>query len=131
MVIWCQESGLQSKTINLTMNEWSSLQMAAVFFICFSLHMVLCWTTGDVFKTIYFLVRSAPVQFWLCGMLQVSLDILILLQVFYYSGTSPRVLKEAVQWQRKSTEPLSNVNANWLSVTTKKIQKAVSPLPCV
>ena len=46
--------------------------------------MVLCWTSGDFFKTGYFLVRKAPEQFWLCGMLQVTVDIGILLQVAFY-----------------------------------------------
>lgn len=50
----------------------------------FSVNMVLCWTMGDIFKTIYFLIRRSPRQFWLCGMLQVSLDVAILLQVVYY-----------------------------------------------
>lgn len=30
------------------------------------------WTLGDIFKTVYFLTRSAPMQFWICGILQVS-----------------------------------------------------------
>ncbi|KAK3086649.1 hypothetical protein FSP39_021387 [Pinctada imbricata] len=46
--------------------------------------MVCMWTCGDVFKTGYFILREAPAQFWVCGMLQVSIDILILLQVFIY-----------------------------------------------
>ncbi|KAJ8960943.1 hypothetical protein NQ318_020243 [Aromia moschata] len=45
-----------------------------------SMSMVIMWTCGDVFKTIYFLLRSAPVQFWVCGSVQVSVDLLILLQ---------------------------------------------------
>ncbi|XP_077535031.1 solute carrier family 66 member 2 isoform X1 [Haemaphysalis longicornis] len=46
--------------------------------------MVLMWTMGDVFKTAYFVMRSAPVQFWVCGALQVTLDIAILVQVGWY-----------------------------------------------
>lgn len=34
--------------------------------------MVIMWTIGDIYKTTYFLVRQAPMQFWICGMLQVS-----------------------------------------------------------
>ena len=33
--------------------------------------MVIMWMIGDVYKTTYFLVRHAPMQFWICGMLQV------------------------------------------------------------
>ncbi len=50
-----------------------------------SVIMVLMWTSGDLFKTTYFILRESPVQFWLCGILQVSLDLAVLLQVFFYS----------------------------------------------
>ncbi|KAM9776643.1 solute carrier family 66 member 2 isoform 6-T15 [Syngnathus typhle] len=50
-----------------------------------SVKMVMMWTSGDTFKTGYFLVTQAPVQFWTCGMLQVLVDFAILFQVFYYS----------------------------------------------
>ncbi|XP_077297905.1 solute carrier family 66 member 2 isoform X2 [Arctopsyche grandis] len=49
-----------------------------------SLSMVIMWLCGDVFKTVYFLVRSAPPQFWFCGSLQILLDIVILFQVWLY-----------------------------------------------
>ncbi|XP_067111920.1 solute carrier family 66 member 2 isoform X1 [Osmerus mordax] len=50
-----------------------------------SIKMVLMWTSGDTFKTVYFLLTQAPVQFWTCGLLQVAVDIAILFQVYYYS----------------------------------------------
>ncbi|XP_035445757.1 solute carrier family 66 member 2 isoform X3 [Spodoptera frugiperda] len=49
-----------------------------------SVCMVVMWTCGDLFKTTYFVLREAPPQFWLCGCLQVSLDIVILSQVWWY-----------------------------------------------
>ncbi|KAH8412159.1 hypothetical protein KR009_000242 [Drosophila setifemur] len=59
-----------------------------------SIHMVIMWTLGDMFKTGYFIVRNAPSQFWICGMLQVSLDIAILSQVWFYRKNSkPRDLR--------------------------------------
>lgn len=51
-----------------------------------SIKMVIMWMTGDIFKTVYFVVRQAPVQFWMCGILQISLDNAILIQVLYYAG---------------------------------------------
>ncbi|XP_066904800.1 solute carrier family 66 member 2 isoform X5 [Halyomorpha halys] len=55
-----------------------------------SILMVLMWTVGDVFKTTYFILREAPAQFWLCGGLQVLIDITILGQVqFYKKGSGP------------------------------------------
>lgn len=57
-----------------------------------SILMVLMWTVGDVFKTSYFILREAPAQFWLCGGLQVLIDITILGQVqFYKNGSGPPV----------------------------------------
>ncbi|CAG4944270.1 solute carrier family 66 member 2 isoform X1 [Colias croceus] len=49
-----------------------------------SVSMVIMWTFGDIFKTAYFVIREAPTQFWVCGSLQVTLDIVILLQVWWY-----------------------------------------------
>lgn len=46
--------------------------------------MVLLWLSGDTFKTGYFVVRSSPLQFWVCGSLQVLVDLLILSQVVLY-----------------------------------------------
>jgi len=48
--------------------------------------MVLMWTCGDVFKTVYFIMRDAPVQFTLCGCLQIGVDLAILSQVWFYGG---------------------------------------------
>ncbi|XP_052441088.1 solute carrier family 66 member 2-like isoform X1 [Carassius gibelio] len=50
-----------------------------------SIKMVLMWTSGDTFKSGYFLLTQAPVQFWICGLLQVCVDLAILFQVYFYS----------------------------------------------
>ncbi|XP_021358283.1 PQ-loop repeat-containing protein 1-like isoform X1 [Mizuhopecten yessoensis] len=55
--------------------------------------MVGFWTCGDVFKTGYFILREAPPQFWICGMLQVSIDISIFVQVFLYRNLRARAPK--------------------------------------
>lgn len=55
-----------------------------------SICMVIMWTAGDMFKTGYFILRHAPTQFWICGTLQVSLDLAILLQVYIYRRNPPR-----------------------------------------
>uniref|UniRef100_A0AC34RJI6 PQ-loop repeat-containing protein 1 n=1 Tax=Panagrolaimus sp. JU765 TaxID=591449 RepID=A0AC34RJI6_9BILA len=49
-----------------------------------SVKMVLMWLMGDVGKTIYFVVRQNPAQFYICSSLQITIDILILLQVYFY-----------------------------------------------
>uniref|UniRef100_A0A672ZG77 Solute carrier family 66 member 2 n=1 Tax=Sphaeramia orbicularis TaxID=375764 RepID=A0A672ZG77_9TELE len=50
-----------------------------------SVKMVLLWMAGDVFKTTYFLINESPAQFWVCGSLQILIDVAILLQVLVYS----------------------------------------------
>ena len=46
--------------------------------------MVALWTIGDMFKTVYFIVKSAPLQFLLCGVIQITIDLLIGFQIFAY-----------------------------------------------
>ena len=47
--------------------------------------MVLLWAAGDLFKTSYFIVKKVPLQFIVCGVIQVTVDVLILIQVSIYS----------------------------------------------
>jgi len=54
------------------------------FFFYFSIAMVAMWTVGDIFKTCYFVLRDTPIQFQVCGALQVTIDIAILAQVYLY-----------------------------------------------
>lgn len=49
-----------------------------------SVSMVLLWTAGDIGKSLYFVLRDTPKQFWLCGFTQVVVDIVILMQVAAY-----------------------------------------------
>lgn len=54
-----------------------------------SIEMIVMWLSGDLFKTLYFILRHAPPQFIVCGSIQVIVDILILYQVLWYRR--PRV----------------------------------------
>ncbi|KAM4618606.1 solute carrier family 66 member 2 [Polymixia lowei] len=55
-----------------------------------SVKMVLLWTAGDVFKTTYFVINESPAQFWVCGSVQIFIDVAILFQVLYY-GQDTRI----------------------------------------
>lgn len=55
-----------------------------------SIPMVLMWTCGDVFKTSYFYLRNTPPQFFICGSLQVTVDLLILGQVWMYRDNTEK-----------------------------------------
>jgi hypothetical protein len=55
-------------------------------------------TNGDCFKTAYFIMRSAPYQFILCGVLQVAVDVSLLVQVCLYRGNrTPQVLPKSLK----------------------------------
>ncbi|VDM44989.1 unnamed protein product [Toxocara canis] len=54
-----------------------------------SVRMVFLWLLGDCAKTVYFVARSSPAQFWICAILQITIDILILLQVHFYGKGPP------------------------------------------
>ncbi|KAM4705424.1 solute carrier family 66 member 2 [Rhinophrynus dorsalis] len=60
-----------------------------------SIKMVLMWTSGDTFKTVYFVLNKAPFQFTICGLLQVFVDVAILLQVYLYSAYPQKPLPHA------------------------------------
>jgi len=55
-----------------------------------SLPMVMMWTCGDVFKTSYFYLRNTPAQFFICGSLQVTVDLCILVQVWQYQENTEK-----------------------------------------
>jgi len=49
-----------------------------------SFTLVVSWFIGDIFKTIYFIVTAAPIQFVFCGIVQLIIDIIVFLQIFTY-----------------------------------------------
>lgn len=53
-----------------------------------SIAMVGLWTMGDAFKTCYFILRDAPIQFKICGVIQVLIDLAILAQVYIYQSSA-------------------------------------------
>lgn len=69
--------------------------LTAPFFSC-SLKMVLMWTSGDTFKTAYFLLNGAPLQFSVCGLLQVMVDLVILGQAYAFAHHPQKPAAHAV-----------------------------------
>lgn len=80
--------------------------------------MVLLWTAGDVFKTTYFITNQSPVQFWLCGSVQILIDGAILLQVLLYS----RDTRVKLGWVRRNRH---------IQGACVQIQKQQSQMDCV
>ena len=46
--------------------------------------LIMTWFLGDFSKTIYFIAFSQPTQFILCGSIQLTVDLIILIQLFIY-----------------------------------------------
>lgn len=60
-----------------------------------SVEMLGAWLLGDAFKAFYFFHNGAPLQFIVCGIVQLTVDLLIGLQFLRYprrAGTSTRIL---------------------------------------
>lgn len=74
-----------------------------------SLSMVLMWLGGDLFKTHYYIENKVPLQFWLCGLLQITIDLLILFQVFIFRQNAPLKVNSQVE---DSPKELMQINVN-------------------
>ena len=53
-----------------------------------SVGMILSWFFGDAFKTFYFISNNQPIQFICCGIFQLLVDILIIMQIIYYGNNN-------------------------------------------
>ncbi|XP_031561513.1 solute carrier family 66 member 2-like [Actinia tenebrosa] len=97
----CLESFIYIETIGFLAVFTEALLGAPQFYqnhqkkstIGMSVKMVVMWLSGDSFKTCYFIVKNAPIQFCICGMLQILIDISILIQVYTYSSEASRHMK--------------------------------------
>jgi hypothetical protein len=58
-----------------------------------SIILVSTWLIGDLFKTYYYMITSAPAQMTICGMFQIIIDCLVFVQIFYYN-TSKRIIEK-------------------------------------
>lgn len=56
-----------------------------------SFMMIATWFVGDFFKTLYYVMEHQPFQFTMCGVVQLTVDILIILQIIAYSKNIDRI----------------------------------------
>jgi hypothetical protein len=54
------------------------------YFIIISPIVLLSWLGGDLFKTGYYYMTEAPLQFLLCGLFQLTMDFVIIGQTMTY-----------------------------------------------
>lgn len=50
-----------------------------------STFLILSWVGGDLLKTVFYLKNGSPVQFIACGVTQVIVDVIIILQIIFYN----------------------------------------------
>ncbi|GJE91109.1 hypothetical protein PsYK624_072580 [Phanerochaete sordida] len=61
----------------------------------FRMSTLVGWVGGDAFKTVYFFLQNSPLQFKVCAIFQLSVDIAIVCQRLYYGvPIPPAVLQE-------------------------------------
>ena len=46
--------------------------------------MIISFLLGDLFRTYYYITTKSPFQFILCGIMQVSINVILLIQIIYY-----------------------------------------------
>lgn len=86
--------------------------------------MVLLWAGGDIFKLGYFLIKAVPIQFVVCGVIQITVDSLILAQISIYSPSRRRNLSRD---EYKCTESLTRHSETkskaWVDTQGSEMQK--------
>jgi uncharacterized protein with PQ loop repeat len=68
--------------------------------------MVGSFLLGDTFRTYYYVTTKSPFQFILCGIMQVSINIILLLQIIYYKirGNLTKIVEKPKIEIKLSTE---------------------------
>lgn len=98
-LLWLPSLNVPTNPLGRTTDLWAcpvlGLTLTAPFCSC-SLKMVLMWTSGDTFKTAYFLLNGAPLQFSVCGLLQVMVDLAILGQAYAFAHYPQKPAAHAV-----------------------------------
>jgi len=55
----------------------------------FRMSTLLGWVGGDAFKTAYFFLQNSPLQFKICSIFQLSVDVVIVIQRLYFGNAIP------------------------------------------
>ena len=46
--------------------------------------MIISFLLGDSFRTYYYIVTKSPIQFLICGILQIAINLILMFQIIYY-----------------------------------------------
>ncbi|CAA7269273.1 unnamed protein product [Cyclocybe aegerita] len=68
----------------------------------FRMSTLIGWVGGDSFKTVYFFLQHSPLQFKVCAVFQLSIDVAIIFQRFVYGNAPPMsvLLEEGDELER-------------------------------
>ncbi len=81
------------------------------------IELLVTWFIGDTFKTGFFLFRHSPMQFVLCGLIQLAVDIGIAIQMFVYPRGNRLIYAEDVGIDKATHRPLASDS----SIPTSKL----------
>lgn len=66
--------------------------------------MIFTWFAGDFLKTLYFIIELQPVQFILCGSVQLLVDITIIGQIINYKKVDNKLYNPVAEEQKQSNK---------------------------
>jgi len=55
----------------------------------FRMSALIGWVAGDAYKVAYFFINDSPIQFKICAIFQLSIDIMIVIQRILYGDAPP------------------------------------------
>ncbi|CAG8468313.1 8398_t:CDS:2, partial [Diversispora eburnea] len=71
---------------------WQNFQFKSVS--GFSPLILITWFGGDSFKTFYYISTGSPLQFIICGIIQLTVDSIIVLQFIIYGGVKSLICSD-------------------------------------
>ncbi|RHZ64115.1 hypothetical protein Glove_326g182 [Diversispora epigaea] len=71
---------------------WQNYQFKSVS--GFSPLILITWFGGDSFKTFYYISTGSPLQFIICGIIQLTVDSIIVLQFIIYGGVKSLICSD-------------------------------------
>lgn len=67
--------------------------------------MVILWLVGDVLKLIYYIIADQPIQFIICAIVQITVEIAILLQFCIYAKSKDSYSRLADHTENVKSQP--------------------------
>ena len=88
--------------------------------------MIFMWLGGDIFKTIYYIYTSSPIQMIICGFFVISLDIILSFQVIIYSESNKGLNEKKNEKDEEAMDLINEIDDDddlKINVDIKKINK--------